>query len=100
MTGRWNTMTNAADIDEQLGVRNPIPNLEIAKTYTQQGEFFIAARNAEKALSFDPTNAEHLWAAGQHLCKIAQLRGRPERPALRRARLHRRRKRCRQDPGG
>jgi tetratricopeptide (TPR) repeat protein len=46
----------AADIDAQLGVRNPIPNLEIAKTYTQQGEFFIAARNAEKALSFDATN--------------------------------------------
>ena len=33
------------------------PYLEIAKTYTQQGEFFIAARNAEKALSFDPSNA-------------------------------------------
>jgi len=47
----------AASINEQLGVNNPIPNLEIAKTYTQQGEFFIAARNAEKALSFDPTNA-------------------------------------------
>lgn len=46
----------AADIDSQLGVKNPIPNLEIAKTYTQQGEFFIAARNGEKALSFDPTN--------------------------------------------
>lgn len=47
----------AADINEQLGVQNPIPYLEIAKTYTQQGEFFIAARNAEKALRFDPTNA-------------------------------------------
>jgi len=46
----------AADINTQLGVKNPIPNLEIAKTYTQQGEFFIAARNAEKALSYDPTN--------------------------------------------
>jgi len=46
----------AADINEQLGVRNPIPYLEIAKTYTQQGEFFIAARNAEKALRFDPAN--------------------------------------------
>jgi tetratricopeptide (TPR) repeat protein len=46
----------AAEINKQLGVQNPIPNLEIAKTYTQQGEFFIAARNAETALSFDPTN--------------------------------------------
>jgi len=47
----------AANINQQLGVENPIPYLEIARTYTQQGEFFIAARNAEKALSFDPTNA-------------------------------------------
>jgi tetratricopeptide (TPR) repeat protein len=47
----------AAEINKQLGVKNPIPNLEIAKTYTQQGEFFIAARNAETALGFDPTNA-------------------------------------------
>jgi tetratricopeptide (TPR) repeat protein len=47
----------AADINAQLGVTNPIPYIEIAKTYSQMGEFFIAARNAEKALSFDPTNA-------------------------------------------
>jgi tetratricopeptide (TPR) repeat protein len=47
----------AAEINKQLGVKNPIPNLEIAKTYAQQGEFFIAARNAETALGFDPTNA-------------------------------------------
>lgn len=47
----------AANINKQLGVENPIPNIEIAKTYSQQGEFFIAARNAETALSYDPTNA-------------------------------------------
>ncbi|HLA97364.1 MAG TPA: tetratricopeptide repeat protein [Anaerolineales bacterium] len=47
----------AAAINEQLGVRNPIPYMEIAKAYSQQGEFFVAARNAEKALTFDPTNA-------------------------------------------
>ncbi len=47
----------AANINEQLGVQNPIPYLEIAKAYTQQGEFFVAARNAEKALRFDPRNA-------------------------------------------
>ncbi len=46
----------AASINAQLGVTNPIPYLEIAKTYSQMGEFFIAARNAERALSFDPTN--------------------------------------------
>lgn len=46
----------AARINEQLGVKDPLPYLEIAKAYSQMGEFFIAARNAEKALSFDPTN--------------------------------------------
>ncbi|MCI0519288.1 MAG: tetratricopeptide repeat protein [Chloroflexi bacterium] len=48
--------TIAVDINKQLGVSNPIPYLEIAKAYTQRGDFFIAARNAERALSFDPTN--------------------------------------------
>ena len=48
----------AAMINEQLGVRDPLPYIAIAKTYAQQGEFFIAARNAERALSIDPTNAD------------------------------------------
>jgi tetratricopeptide (TPR) repeat protein len=48
----------AATINEQLGIKDPLPYIAIAKTYAQQGEFFIAARNAEKALSFDPANAD------------------------------------------
>jgi tetratricopeptide (TPR) repeat protein len=47
----------AAKINSQLGIQNPLPYIEIAKTYTQQGEFFIAGVNAEKALSFDNKNA-------------------------------------------
>jgi len=54
----------AASINEQLGVGNPIPYLEIAKAYSQQGEFFIAARNAEKALRYDPTNANSYGQLG------------------------------------
>jgi tetratricopeptide (TPR) repeat protein len=46
----------AARINEQLGVRDPQPYIAIAKTYTQMGEFFVASRNAEKALRFDPKN--------------------------------------------
>ncbi|NUM47548.1 MAG: tetratricopeptide repeat protein, partial [Anaerolineales bacterium] len=46
----------AAAINEQIGVKDPIPYLAIAKTYAQQGEFFIAARNGEKALEYDPEN--------------------------------------------
>lgn len=48
--------SRAAMINETLKVQDPIPYVEIAKTYAQQGEFFVASRNAEKALAFDPTN--------------------------------------------
>lgn len=48
----------AAKINEQLDIQDPYPYIAIAKTYAQQGEFFIAARNGEKALSFDPANAD------------------------------------------
>jgi tetratricopeptide (TPR) repeat protein len=47
----------AAGINEQLGVRNPQPYIAIAKTYTQMGQALVASRNAEKALNFDPANA-------------------------------------------
>src|SRR4030042_5414121 len=48
----------AATINETLGIKDPLPYIAIAKTYAQQGEFFIASRNAEKALTFDATNAD------------------------------------------
>jgi tetratricopeptide (TPR) repeat protein len=47
----------AAQVNERLGVADPLPYIAIAKTYAQQGEFFIASRNAEKALLFDPASA-------------------------------------------
>lgn len=48
----------AARINDQLGIKDPTPYIAIAKTYTQQGQFFIASRNAEKALRFSPTSAD------------------------------------------
>jgi tetratricopeptide (TPR) repeat protein len=48
----------AATINAQLEIKDPYPYIAIAKTYAQQGEFFIASRNAEKALSFDAANAD------------------------------------------
>jgi tetratricopeptide (TPR) repeat protein len=48
----------AASINDQLGVKDPVPYLSIAKTYSQEGEFFIAARNVQKALQFKPDNAD------------------------------------------
>jgi tetratricopeptide (TPR) repeat protein len=47
----------AAKINEALGVPNPQPYIEIARTYTQIGQFFAASINAEKGLLLDPTNA-------------------------------------------
>ena len=49
--------SRAAQVNEQLGIADPLPYIAIAKTYAQQGEFFIASRNAEKALLFNPASA-------------------------------------------
>jgi tetratricopeptide (TPR) repeat protein len=48
----------AAEINARLGVQDPIPYLSIARTYSQMGEFFAAARNVQKALSFDPSDPD------------------------------------------
>jgi tetratricopeptide (TPR) repeat protein len=45
-------------INEQIGVKDPGPHLSIARTYSQLGEFFIAARNVQTALEYEPTNAD------------------------------------------
>ncbi|MBL8051334.1 MAG: tetratricopeptide repeat protein [Anaerolineales bacterium] len=47
----------AARINEQLGVQDPGPYLSIARTYSQMGEFFIAIRNVQKTIEFQPENA-------------------------------------------
>lgn len=46
----------AARINEQLGVQDPVPYLSIARTYSQQGQFFIAIRNVQKTIEFQPDN--------------------------------------------
>jgi tetratricopeptide (TPR) repeat protein len=45
-------------INDQLKISDPSPYLAIAKTYAQQGQFFAAALNAQKAVELDPTNAD------------------------------------------
>jgi tetratricopeptide (TPR) repeat protein len=47
----------AVKINEQLGIRDPLPYIAIAKTYSRTGDFFIASRNAEKAISIAPEQA-------------------------------------------
>jgi tetratricopeptide (TPR) repeat protein len=48
----------AVKINEQIKVKDPGPHLSIARTYSQLGEFFIAARNVQTALEYEPTNAD------------------------------------------
>lgn len=48
----------AAQINEQLEVYDPVPYLSIAKTYSQTGDYFAAALNVQKALDYDPGNAD------------------------------------------
>lgn len=48
----------AARINAQLGIQDPTPYLAIGRTYLQQGEFFIAAHNIERALAIDPENPD------------------------------------------
>jgi len=48
----------AARINEQIDVNDPTPYLSISRTYSQLGEFFAAAINVQKALEFEPTNAD------------------------------------------
>jgi tetratricopeptide (TPR) repeat protein len=54
----------AASINEELRIQDPTPYLSIAKTYSQQGEYFIAARNVQKALEFQPDNADFYGQLG------------------------------------
>ncbi len=48
----------AARINDQLRIADPNPYLAIGRTYMQEGEFFIAALNIERAVEIDPTNPE------------------------------------------
>jgi tetratricopeptide (TPR) repeat protein len=45
-------------INEQLGVKDPGPNISISRTYSQLGEFYAAGRNLQRALELDPSSAE------------------------------------------
>lgn len=54
----------AASINTELQVKDPVPYLSIAKTYSQEGEYFIAARNVQKALSFQPDNPDFYGQLG------------------------------------
>ncbi len=65
----------AISINNSNGVQDPIPYIGIAKTYARQGEFFIAALNAEKALGFDPANADTYGQLGDIYTRARNYEG-------------------------
>jgi tetratricopeptide (TPR) repeat protein len=52
------SFAKAADINQQLEIKDPVPYIAIARAYSQQGDFLAASLNIRKALEFDPTNAD------------------------------------------
>lgn len=48
----------AANIDTQLGIKDPAPYVAIAKTYSQKGDFLVSALNIRKAVALDPANPD------------------------------------------
>ncbi len=48
----------AVRINQQVEIQDPGPFIAIGRTYMQDGEFFIAARNVERALAIDEGNPE------------------------------------------
>ena len=54
----------AASINDELQIDDPTPYLSISKTYSQQGEYFIAARNVQRALDFQPDNPDFYGQLG------------------------------------
>jgi tetratricopeptide (TPR) repeat protein len=54
----------AARVNDQLKIEDPGPYISIARTYSQMGEYFIAARNVQKAIEFQPGNADYYGQLG------------------------------------
>ena len=65
----------AVNINAQLGVEDPVPFIEIAKTYVRDGEFFVAALNAKKALEFNPFNANTYGQLGDIYTRSRNFEG-------------------------
>lgn len=54
----------AATINAQLSIEDPVPYLAIGRTYLQEGQFFIAARNLESAVRIAPNDANLMGFLG------------------------------------
>ncbi len=65
----------AIAINENNEVEDPLPYIAIAKTYSRDGEFFIAAVNGEKAIAINPTNADTYGQLGDIYVRARNYEG-------------------------
>ncbi len=65
----------AVRINQNLGVKDPIPYLAIAKTYSQTGDFFVAARNVKRALQYRPNSPDVYGQLGMIYFKSRNYEG-------------------------
>jgi tetratricopeptide (TPR) repeat protein len=65
----------AIAINQSNGVEDPLPYIAIAKTYSRDGEFFIAAVNGEKAIVINPTNADTYGQLGDIYVRARNYEG-------------------------
>ena len=65
----------AITINQSNGVEDALPYIAIAKTYSRDGEFFIAAVNGEKAIAINPTNANTYGQLGDIYVRARNYEG-------------------------
>jgi tetratricopeptide (TPR) repeat protein len=65
----------AIAVNQSNGVEDPLPYIAIAKTYSRDGEFFIAAINGEKAIEIDPYNANTYGQLGDIYVRARNYEG-------------------------
>lgn len=65
----------AIAVNQSNGVEDPLPYIAIAKTYSRDGEFFIAAVNGEKAIAINPTNADTYGQLGDIYVRARNYEG-------------------------
>ncbi len=65
----------AITINQSNGVEDALPYIAIAKTYSRDGEFFIAAVNGEKAIEINPTNANTYGQLGDIYVRARNYEG-------------------------
>ena len=65
----------AIAINKSNGVEDALPYIAIAKTYSRDGEFFIAAVNGEFAIAINPTNANTYGQLGDIYVRARNYEG-------------------------